>query len=296
MVDEVAVDLACQRDRVVGHDARLGLVRGALHGGAERHHRQQHVLGVGEVGEVDAVDRGDGVTSLAQDRAQARAGVLHIRPGLAFEVEHRVPVELDVLDAAVLEVVEDDRRDAHLFGDRLLAFEVRVLLGDDLPHLVDGFIEDLVEEDRVAAARRELFPLALWPLREDQAEGHVLDRVSDRLLHLVEHALELREVQLLLGADDVEDPGRVEPLLAVKRRGEVARVVERRPVGLAQQARHLDPLLLERDHLGPLALLKDPGGLDALHRGLHLVLEERLARNVVEGHAEARIGPLKRLE
>jgi hypothetical protein len=127
---------------------------------------------------------------------------------------------------------------------------------DDRTHLRHGFVEDLVEEDRVAAARRELLPLALVGLAEHEAEWHVFDGLGDRLLHLREHALQLVEVQLLLGADDVEDAIGMERRFAVERGGEVARVVERRAVAFAQQARLLDAEFLEPDDLRAVVCLR----------------------------------------
>jgi hypothetical protein len=83
---------------------------------------------------------------------------------------------------------------------------------------------------------------------------------------------------------------------AVERGGEVAGVVERRAVALAQEARLLDAEFLEPDDLRAVAVLEHARSADARHRGFHLVLEERLAGDVVEGHAEARVRALEGLQ
>ena len=106
----------------------------------------------------------------------------------------------------------------------------------------------------------------------------------------------MREVQFLLRANDVEDARRRELPLAVERCRQVTGVVEGCAVTFAQKAWHFDAELLQRNDLRAFAFLEHSGGFDALHRVIHLVFEERLAGNVIERHAEARVGPLECLQ
>lgn len=62
---------------------------------------------------------------LAQDRAAARVGVLHIRAAFTVEIQRAIPAEIDVLDSVVAQIGVDDRTDANLTRDVLLVRQVR---------------------------------------------------------------------------------------------------------------------------------------------------------------------------
>jgi hypothetical protein len=215
--------------------------------------------------------------------------VLHVGSGFAFEREDLGLVEDDVLDALALQIVEHDRADPDRFGDLVGGSEVGVLFANDASRLVDDFVEQLVEHEHRALAAGELHAART----EQEAEVDVLDARLPVDPHAHEHRLQLAEVELLLRADDVQAALEAELLPAVEERRQIARRIERRAVGLAQEARRRGEALvdaLQIDDQGALRDLGHAGGLHALDGGFEERFVEALAAHEVVSDADALVG------
>ena len=133
------------------------------------------------------------------------------------------------------------------------------------------------------------------PFVGDHAERHVLAVLVPVVAHQLQHLEQLPEVQVLLIRDHVERLVEVIGVLAVLRRGEVARDVQRRAVG-AQDQRRRHPIGLEVDDLRALILLEQPLRLQLVDDRLHLVVVEALAGVGIERHAQHVVDALGVLE
>ena len=140
---------ACARSTVIaGYQRRLIALRGLVHQLREALQQPHDVLRLG-IGQSCVVGlRID--MRLAQHRAAPRIGVLHIRPGLAVEVERAVPPEVDVLYAARAQCKEHHRAYADLAGDLVLVFELRALFIDYLARLFNRAVEQILQIEYAA--------------------------------------------------------------------------------------------------------------------------------------------------
>ena len=216
--------------------------------------------------------------------------ILHIRTGLAIEVERPLPAEVDVLVAVVVQVEVHDRADADLPGDLVLVGQVRALLLDDLACLLDGLVQQVLEVDDIALARGERTALV-----GDHAEGDVLHALVPVVAHELDDLEQLLEVQVLLIGDDVEALVEVILVVAVERGGEVAGDVERRAVA-AQHDRRRHAVVIQHDDLRTLRFGEQALLAQLIDDGLHLVVVEALSRVGIERHAQQVIDALGILE
>ena len=223
--------------------------------------------------------------ALFQHAVRAGAGVLHIAGGLPFEIEHLVVGEGDVLYLVVVQRTEDDGADAHRFCRFLFIFEGRIFFRDDGERLFDALIDDVFEiDDAPLAGGHGAF------FQRYHAVGDVDEIFRPFLAHQFQYLEELPEMQVLLVGDDVEALVKIVRLLAVDRRGEVARGVQRGAVRAQDEAgRHV--VGGEVDDLRPLAFDEKPFLFEFVDDGLHLVDVKALARPAVEMHVEKVVYP-----
>ena len=283
------VEALGQIHAVAGDHARLALVQRGLEHLGELLQHAHHVLGLG-VGQRGIVRRSVAGTGLAQHGACAGVGVHHIGAGLAVEVQRAIPVEVDVLDAVVVQREEHHRAHAHLTGDLVLVCKVGTLLVDDGAGLLDGGVEQVLQVHHAALAGGE--GLAL---EGHHAEGHVLAVLIPVVAHQLQHLEQLAEVQILLVGHHVEGLVEVVGVLAVLGGGEVAGDVERRAVG-AQDQRRGHAVGLEVHDLCALILLQQVLFTQLVDDGLHLVVVEGLAGVGVELHAQQVVHALRVLQ
>ena len=95
----------------------------------------------------------------AEDAMHADVGVLQVGGGVAFEGKHAIPFEDVIADAVFGEVRIFDGSDADRMGDAMLKCRRKrgILLGDDCRGALLGFVEQVFELHRVAAAGFEGF-------------------------------------------------------------------------------------------------------------------------------------------
>ena len=288
LVVELVIRLRDLRRVARDHERLVALARLVHRLREARQQPQQRLRFV--VAQRGVVGRFAWLARLAQHRAAARVRVLHVGRGLAVEVERAVPAEVDVLDAAVLQVGVDDRADADLARDLFLVGQVRGFFLDDLPRLVHRAPEQVVQIHDVALARGQRLSLVA-----DHAEGHVLHVLRPRVAHLLHDLEQLAEVQILLVRHDVQALVKAVRLLAVQRGRQVARGVERGAVLLEhEEGRHV--LLGQIHDLGTLALHEQALAAQLFDDRAHLVHVEALARIRVKRHAQQVVHPLRVLE
>ncbi|MPM33923.1 hypothetical protein SDC9_80504 [bioreactor metagenome] len=206
--------------------------------------------------------------------------ILRVGAGFAVEIQNRVPVEHDVLDAAVIEAAPDHRADAHLFGDRFLVLQAGALLFDDGQRLFAGGGEHVPELNHIALAGGERAFRA-----GNHAERNVDQVLRPGIAHELDHLEPLPKMQILLVGHHVQALGEIVGVLAVERGGDIPRGVERRPVRTQDDARrHL--VLAQIDNLRALIELEQTLFAQFVHHAAHLVVIKALARIAVERYAE----------
>ncbi len=238
------------------------------------------------MGERAAMSFDAGGLRLFKDRAGSRVGVLRVGTRAAVEAQRLIEDEVDVLDPAVVQVVEHDRADADRFRDLVLVLKIGVLLIHDLAHLLDGEAEEVFEEHDVAGSRRQL-----RAVHGNRSVGDVDDVLRPLIAHQLEHLLELREVQALLCGRDVDRLVEVIRLLAVDRRSDIARVIDGGAVAFNEDAgRHVP--LGQVDDLRAVVQFEKAERTDLLDRLFHeaALHIEGLARVGVEVDAELTVG------
>ena len=117
----------------------------------------------GVIGKLCVIHVGhrNGVTGLAHNAAKTDVCVLYVRARVAFEAHHGIPVKADVLQAAVLEVVEGKGADTDLACNEFLVFKSRILFVDEFENLLLGSFDHIAEEACRTGTGLALFPLAI---------------------------------------------------------------------------------------------------------------------------------------
>ena len=202
---------------------------------------------------------------LLQKGGAARVGVLCVGARVAVEGQGILPVEVNILDAVVGQVVEDDGTHADCLGDVGAALESGVLLLHDLGDLVDGGGKEILQEDDVAGTGRQL----------GAVDGHrAVGDVNQAGMPVVAHKLydlePLLEVQDLLSRGDVDALFKIVLRLAIHSGGDVTGGVEGGAVPLKNKAgRHI--IGLEVNNGRAIVDLEQTHVAQLLHLGRHLI-------------------------
>ena len=142
------------------------------------------------------------------------------------------------------------------------------------------FIEQVAQADDLAAARLERPTI----LAEDGAEPDVIQlHCMLRFPARVERK-ELLKMQLLAAIGDVDDFARLPTVLAMLQRGQVSGGVVCGTVAFLHHRRMFFQRLLvvEIDHLGPFAVLRDAAAGQLIHHALQSVVVKTLAQRLIE--------------
>ena len=229
------------------------------------------------------VSHRNGVAGLAHNAAKTDVCILHVRTRVAFEAHDGIPVKADILQAAVLEVVEGKSADTDLACNEFLVFEARILFVDEFENLLLGGFNHIAEEACRTGTGLALFPLAVDHL-EDHAERNVVHVLVPFAAHLLEHVEHLLEVECLSQVHHIKALVEVVFLFAVNCGSEVAGCVQRGTVTLADKAR-VQVEFIEHHHVAFLAVHQQVLFAEFVEHGRNLVFKEGFAGVVVKANA-----------